>query len=214
MKNLILITVLIVSFFAITGCENGVVSEDETIRVLSEANNDLGIASLDNSRISKISITCKGNCDGGGSCQVGTQLPPETMECTCSGCKMHIELTEEGSRMFKSESDALKRISQIETPKKSLKTFISKNYPSKIGNYSKVDYLFGKDFEAIVFNFTDDEGEKSVMYVNNLRNSKKFVIDCKGDCCCREIYDLNEGTASCSCDQCQMTVEELTEAPE
>ena len=48
----------------------------------------------------------------------------------------------------------------------------------------------------------------SVMFAK--ADGKKYQITCDGPCGCREVYSFATNSASCSCDDCVMSVEEVS----
>jgi len=69
-------------------------------------------------------------------------------------------------------------------------------------------YRNGEDI-AVLFIYTDADGNsQTVMFAKAAGNT--YRITCDGECGCREVYSFEANSASCSCEDCVMTVEEVS----
>ena len=69
-------------------------------------------------------------------------------------------------------------------------------------------YRNGEDV-AVLFTYKDENGDThTVMFAR--AGGKTYRITCDGECGCREVYSFETNSASCSCEDCVMTVEEVS----
>ena len=153
----------------------------------------------------EVSITCSGTC----SCSLEGVLSGEEsyVMCTCNECTMEVTITESG---LQKDPDVfnLSGSASIEIP------FVAEylNFETVSGeSFELIEasiYRNGDDV-AVRFEYKDGDGvSHSVMFAR--AGSKTYRINCEGTCGCREVYSFETNTASCSCDDCTMTVEEVS----
>lgn len=157
-----------------------------------------------------VQVTCSTEQCAGGNigpnehCQVG-QRGGEVF-CSCSGCVMTITASR-----YSSDESVLDQLRAEGDFADNARSFVKKKHEEIITNFNSISYYFAESYTTIMFEYELSDGEiGTVMYVNEYdiqgRKDKTYEIDCTGPCGCREQYNLNTGTASCSCDDCVMTV--------
>ncbi len=160
----------------------------------------------------KVSVTCTTSpCDGNNighteHCQVGSAMNGR-FECTCSGCKMTVVVNS-----INSDHDLWAQIQKENLHLSDFADFTEKKHGQKILSYNRVEFDFQPEVTTITYIYELSDGsEESVMYANTYDPNTGAIgpvyeIDCTGSCGCREQFDFNTNKASCSCDDCKMTV--------
>ena len=159
-------------------------------------------------------IYCTGNCD------CGLQGPPEGgseyLQCKCSTCVMHYEST---SKIGIENSENVKTYNIEELAEESFqKTFKKKASKIKIESFSVEKY---NDSQIYTITYSSDNNISTYIILKNYSFpddkkttnkllKKDFVVDCTGNCDCREQFYPATGAIQCSCNDCVMTVKEIT----
>lgn len=158
----------------------------------------------------EVDIECNGNCSGSsGACSLTGQLGGGSghnyVTCSCSGCTMKVTSTKNGITTVTNLVNAQFEVYYLQVFEK----YMNDQYSGQ--QYSLVHYNFVANEKEFVETYSFDLGNgitETIVIVgdaNGLIDTVK-VIDCKGTCGCKEVYDLNTNKASCSCSDCQMTV--------
>ncbi len=151
----------------------------------------------------KISVSCDGSC----TCSLEGVLSEESsyVSCSCETCTMQITFSDNArgtSSTFTLEDAATMEIPLLAD----FMTYVQASFTSYI--LSHIEIFRDGDDVAVSFDFTDDSGvEHSIMFAKI--KGKTYQISCDGPCGCREVYSFETNSASCSCDDCVMTVEEV-----
>ena len=151
-----------------------------------------------------VDISCSGTC----SCSLEGILSGEEsyVQCSCDDCTMQLEFSnmDAGDTTDYTLNDQTSiQVAFLEE----FMTFVDTKFPdSKI---TSIHIFNDGDNEAVSFVFEDELGvEHSTMFAKI--DGKKFQITCDGTCGCREVYSFETKSASCSCNECTMTVEEVS----
>lgn len=153
----------------------------------------------------EISISCSGTC----ACSLEGVLSEEGshVSCTCNECAMEVVFTDYSAQGDQTTSYNLASAS-LEIPL--LEEYLDFAAPSA-GSLilNEITIYNNSDDVAVLFQFTDGAGgQHTVMFAR--ADGKTFKINCEGECGCREVYSFETNSASCSCDDCIMTVEEVS----
>lgn len=175
-------------------------------------------------------IECKGRCSSGG-CQLtnsGTPSEGNYAQCTCSSCSMQVTVTNEIGhsplKKFDNKSKTYKTLMSLDLSNKEFNFYMNKNHKG-MSNYKfskmAIGIIKGGYYLQYFFELTHEGNseihEESVMYLHkdsgtNKGETKKYEVDCKGSCGCREMFNFETNSAECSsCTACKMTVTELTD---
>lgn len=227
MKKIILVTLLSLGFVIFqSSCERTFMSEE--IPLNQEINLNKGSDNLySNAELSAIlsssgvGVVCSGEC----SCHVWIDMETKQGGCTCDECVM--DLTFKDNDLDKKMVNKSKLLNSLfslplyESALKDLIIYAKSKYKSDIKGFDKVEFIVKDSYNLITFHFTDASGNsQSVLYTSNVSHNpyqntkselvdRKFRVDCSGDCGCREQFDFNTNTASCSCSDCTMEVTEI-----
>lgn len=148
-----------------------------------------------------VSISCEGACE----CSLEGVLE-SNVQCTCNECTMRVTISESGSQAESTTydlSDASMEVPMVdefmEFESKSGETFVLLEIEL---------YRNGEDV-AVLFTYKDEVGNThTIMFAR--AGDKTYKINCEGECGCREVYSFETNSASCSCTECTMTVEEVS----
>ncbi|MDC0257947.1 hypothetical protein OAK35_04300 [Crocinitomicaceae bacterium] len=150
-----------------------------------------------------VSLRCEGTCD----CSLEGILDTK-VQCTCNECTKVITITESGLQGETSATIYNLEDASIEAPL--VEEFF--DYTDSSGGgiiLEELELYRNGDDVAVLFMYTDaDGGSQTVMFARV--GGKTYRISCDGDCGCREEYSFETNSASCSCEDCVMTVEEVT----
>lgn len=138
-----------------------------------------------------------------------------TLTCSCEGCTMVI--TNGIAPMM--DQELLAHVEHVEA---NYHDYLNQNYGSdEITTHAVEVVNFEDEFVYIQFDYTNQtQGEESsvaykVTFDQAAAVANKFEIDCSGGCTdenstCRENFNVNTGSASCTCEgSCTMTVTQL-----
>lgn len=218
MKNISLIFV----FLLIISCQNDVennLKPEITNKSIVDKELFYSESELSNKVNNTVTISCSGGCD----CKVtGTSGPngPIETSCLCDDCIMEITFERSSGKDFsEKEKNKIKNsILNLELYKSAiidLNNYVNEQYKLDDVKYDKIDFIMQNNHMLFIFYFTNKEGvQNTVLYSQgessiNSKEKKTYRIDCIGSCECREIYSFETNSASCSCSDCQMIVEEL-----
>lgn len=151
----------------------------------------------------EVSISCAGTCD----CSLQGVLSGEEsyVACSCDECTMELVFTSAGLHGNDTTEYKLNDQTTMEVP-----------FLEEYLDFAQTDFVLQEiiiyrdvDSEAVLYTYTDTGGEeRTVMFARV--GGKTYRISCEGDCGCREVYSFETNSASCSCDDCVMTVEEVS----
>lgn len=191
--------------FCLVGCSEDVTPivyhTSEDLAVVKKANNSEGIE-----------IYCPGSCSNfapGPASYCPMSGVGKSWECACAGCSMIIEYLQDGS----STNDELGEYTHafdLETARDriSLKT----NADISDVNIIRVGLNEGNGITTTLFTYTLGESDDTftILYAGDGDEGSlidgTIEIDCTGTCECKEEFNSTTGKASCSCDECTMTV--------
>jgi len=158
-----------------------------------------------------VTVSCAGSCD----CSLMGVLNGDNpyVSCSCNECTMQVTFT--------------RSVHNGNTPNDNANenAFKTKVYNLVDANIEVpfiddyLDYAPSERLKTIEFHkrgenymatytYVDQEGnEDTVTFAK--ANGNTYKIQCTGDCGCKEVYSFNTNSASCSCDNCTMTVEQI-----
>lgn len=153
----------------------------------------------------KINVSCGGTC----ACSLQGVLSEEGsyVECSCETCTMELVFTSSDRNGGEPTEYTLDDQTTMEVP--FLNEFLT--YAAGLGIYTLTEIEIYRDGDdtAVEYVYKDANGvESTTMFAK--ANGKKYHISCEGVCGCREVYSFETNSASCSCDDCTMTVEEVS----
>lgn len=146
------------------------------------------------------------------NCAVAWDLKNNTAECSCAGCKMTLS-----SREYHGEFD-YETIINTEIEFDLAKSYAKENYKDLTEGFNSVELHFSEKFTTAIYKFelADGQIESFVIQSKYDKYGKKIetiVVDCTGACDgqvtegCTEVYDIGNGTVTCSCTGCKMKVD-------
>jgi hypothetical protein len=86
------------------------------------------------------------------------------------------------------------------------------DYETSLGqewDLQEVEMYRNGDDVAVRFTYKEESGERHTVMFAKVAG-KTYRISCDGECGCREEYSFETNSASCSCEDCVMTVEEVS----
>jgi len=226
MRNLEIInfiTLLLLTLF-LSNCTKNVV-EDKQQKLVEEELQEQGMR-LANPEIFErngivyplnkaLHVSCGDNpCTGSttDNCTVAWDLKNNTAECSCSGCKMTLS-----SKEYHGDLDYQSMINnELEFAK--AKAFVKENYEILIDGFNEIELHFNEKFTVGIYKFEMPNGQIESFIVQTEYNKfgktlETIIVDCTGACNgqvidgCTEVYDIKNGTVSCSCEGCKMKVD-------
>jgi hypothetical protein len=157
----------------------------------ADTNNSPDVSSIDNT----YKIHCEGPCDCGLE---GTTT--DHVSCKCEECVMIIE--RDGRRYELVDAE-------IEIP--FLKEFyqhVSKVYkPSDQVSITEIEIRTAGESKAVHFDFLVNKTVADDVIIVFERGGKIYKVSCDGTCDCRSRFEFEPPAASCSCDDCVLTIE-------
>jgi len=158
----------------------------------SDANTSPDVSAIDN--IYK--IHCEGPCDCGLE---GTTT--DHVSCKCEECVMIIERN--GNRFELVDAE-------IEVPfLKEFNQHISEVYKANDEiSITEIEIQTSGESKAVQFDFLVNNLVADDVIIVSERG-KIYKVSCDGSCDCRSRFQFDPPTASCSCEDCVLTVEEL-----
>jgi hypothetical protein len=211
LKMLFIVFVLVVS-----SCENNENITHSEYNSKKESNLLNEKETLDSFKNLAMEVECKGTCN---DCTIIVSLTTGIGQCGCNDCRLIVTLKNSlGKELEKNNQELIfKSLTNLEFYKSSLKSLSDyqlRKYGKSSDRIEKISFFSNGEIIAVMFEFINPNGEtKSVMYSqvieDNVISGKKFEIVCDGACGCKEIFNFNNGTASCSCNDCKMTVTEI-----
>jgi len=180
----------------------------ETVEIIKEGLAEQVFATTDcyataRSGANQVSISCAGSCD----CSLEGVLSGDNshVSCSCNECTMEITFISVGLHSNDTTEYTLNDPATMEVP------FVAEYLTFADSSYVLQEvtvYRNGSD-EAALFSYIDANGVAStVMFAR--ASGKTYRISCEGECGCREVYSFETNSASCSCEDCVMTVEEVS----
>lgn len=158
----------------------------------SDANTSPDVSAIDNT----YKIHCEGPCDCGLEGNT-----TDHVSCKCEECVMIIERN--GNRFELVDAE-------IEIP--FLKEFyqhINENYKaSDEVSITEIEIQTSDESKAVRFDFLVNKLVADDVIIVSERG-KIYKVSCDGTCDCRSRFQFDPPTASCSCEDCVLTVEEL-----
>ncbi|MCR9172710.1 MAG: hypothetical protein NXI10_09475 [bacterium] len=150
-----------------------------------------------------VTLRCEGTC----ACSLEGVLDTK-VNCTCNECMMVVTITETNSQ---GETDtAVYHLEDATLEVPLIEEFF--NYESSLGEdwiLQEIEMYKNGDDIAVRFTYKDENGEThTVMFAKAA--GKTYRITCDGECVCKEEYSFETHSASCSCEDCVMTVEEVS----
>lgn len=147
------------------------------------------------------------NCVGSCNCSLqGVLSGSESyVTCSCDDCTMEIEFS---STSLSGETTTYILNDQVSMSIPYLEDFL--NFAEALSEYTlNTIEIYRNDGEAAVeFIYEVNGVENTTMFAKAA--GKKYQITCEGTCGCREVYSFETNSASCSCEDCVMTVEEVS----
>lgn len=211
LKMLFIVFVLVIS-----SCENNENISHSEYNSKKESNLLDEKETLDSFKNLAMEVECKGTCN---DCTIIVSLITGIGQCGCNDCKLIVTLKNSlGKELEKNNQELIfKSLTNLEFYKSSLislSDYQLRKYGKSSDRIEKISFFSNGEIIAVMFEFINPNGEtKSVMYSqvieDNVISGKKFEIVCDGPCGCKEIFNFNNGTASCSCNDCKMTVTEI-----
>lgn len=162
-------------------------------------------------------VNCSGSCN---DCSIIINLDTGIGQCGCNDCKLTV-VFKHSDKIISNNSDneklqkSLFNLDFFKTSYISFKNYREKNYNIKSDRVENISFYSNGNVIAVMFDFFDSKGiKKSVMYSQQILNKNsiegtKYEIVCDGACGCKEVFNFNNGTASCSCNDCKMTVTQI-----
>lgn len=179
-------------------------SENQIASLDFASNNVAAEASV--SKTTTVAINCTGTC---GCSLEGVLSGGESyVQCSYDDCTMELEFTDVERVSGETTNYVLNDETTMEVSfLADFMSYVESRFPeSKI---TAIEVVTDDSNEAVTFIFEDAQGvEHSTMFAKI--GGEKFQITCDGDCGCREVYSFETKSASCSCDDCTMTVEEAS----
>ncbi len=154
----------------------------------------------------EVSISCAGSC----GCSLEGVLSGEEsyVQCSCNECTMEITITESSLQGGTTNTFYLSGGATMEIPL--LEEYLDfEDASGETWILQKLTIYRNGGDEAVLFEYQDASGEShTVMFAKAA--GKTYRISCEGECGCREVYSFETNSASCSCEDCVMTVEEVS----
>ena len=189
---------------------------------LTKKNISENVYSLENlSKImqSSVRISCSGGCNCGVE-GTSTLDGPGEVHCSCDDCSMDIEFLKTKNVSINKEKllNTITNLDLYSSAFNDIKKYAKDAYDTNISYVDKIEFNTNGKTVILTLFFTDKNNvQNSVLYSETFSSSsqgskmvnKKYRIDCTGSCGCREQYHFGTNTASCSCDDCVMDVEEI-----
>ncbi len=219
MKNLLkILSVLFIAVLTVVSCDNQEANETElnSTNRKSELYSESEVLKVLNNN--SVNVDCKGSCN---DCTMIVSLVTGIGQCGCIDCKLVISTKQSNGNIneeIKEKEKLIQSLYNLDFFKSSYTRFLEyseKNYGVKAIKSEGIEFYSNDDVIAVLFKFKDSKGElQSVMYSQTINEEgkvigPKFVIDCTGSCGCKEQFNFNNGTASCSCTDCVMTVTQV-----
>jgi hypothetical protein len=158
-----------------------------------------------------VKVVCSGNCDGSSTATCGIRGSivngVNVVTCSCSGCTMTVTERENGITTTHVDNDGVWEVKYLKAFQQFMTTYYS-------GSYSIVAYELQSNEDNYIETYYFDTGNgiiQTVLVVGDKlgMKDKVTVYDCTGTCDCREIYNMNANTCSCSCNECSLRVETI-----
>lgn len=153
----------------------------------------------------KVTVTCNGTCD----CSLEGVLSGSNsfVQCTCNDCKMTVVVETQRNDNAEQKETILENLSKmkIETLEYYLE-FIEEVGETKL---TKIEMYRVPEGIAVQYFYSAGGEDETVMFTKANVDDVTYKIDCTGPCGCKEVWNFKKGQASCSCDDCVMTVEEV-----
>lgn len=158
------------------------------------------------SNADEVSISCSGSC----SCSLQGELGGDKsfVSCTCNECTMQVTITESGLQGKDTSIYNLSGGASMEIPM--IKEYMDfENASGELFELNRVNIYRDGDDVAVQFRYKDEQGDTNTVLFAKYAG-KTYRISCDGMCGCREVYSFETNSASCSCEDCIMTVEEVS----
>lgn len=156
---------------------------------------------------SVVSIECAGTC----GCSLQGQLGGENdyVACSCAECMMNITMSVRSQNNDGNEYET-KEYSLVNG--KVTIPFIKEyfDFASPKDQLQSVDITKDEKGITAVYNYLNKAGvANTVIFTKANSATKKYQIECQGDCGCTVIYSFTTNSASCGCADCIMIVNEI-----
>lgn len=219
MKNLLkIVSVLFIAILTVVSCDNQETNETElnSTNRKSELYSESEVLKVLNNNSAE--VECKGSCS---DCSMIVSLVTGIGQCGCVDCTLVISTKQSNGNInedIKDKEKLIQSLYNLDFFKSSYTRFLEyseKKYGVKAIKSEGIEFYSNDDVIAVLFKFKDSKGElQSVMYSQTINEEgkvlgPKFEIDCTGSCGCKEQFNFNNGTASCSCTDCVMTVTQV-----
>jgi hypothetical protein len=219
MKNLLkIVSVLFIAILTVVSCDNQETNETElnSTNRKSELYSESEVLKVLNNNSAE--VECKGSCS---DCTMIVSLVTGIGQCGCVDCTLVISTKQSNGNInedIKDKEKLIQSLYNLDFFKSSYTRFLEyseKKYGVKAIKSEGIEFYSNDDVIAVLFKFKDSKGElQSVMYSQTINEEgkvlgPKFEIDCTGSCGCKEQFNFNNGTASCSCTDCVMTVTQV-----
>ena len=171
----------------------------------------IGANSCDNTQKKPIvaKVKCTGTCnkppDGSVSCSLNYTEGGNSVYCSCSGCEMIITDKDGKVIQVNPTDSAFYQVNFLSEFKKSMEEkFPYQSYSITSIEINKVENDIS---ELYSYRFSNEESG-TILFASIAKDKTTKVIDCKGTCDCREMYNFNTNSASCTCADCTMSITE------
>ncbi|MGH1433153.1 MAG: hypothetical protein ACRBG0_01720 [Lewinella sp.] len=159
----------------------------------SDANTSPDVSAINNN----YKIHCEGPCDCGLEGNT-----TDHVSCKCEECVMIIE--RDGKRFELVDAE-------IEIP--FLKDFyqhISENYKESDDiSITEIEIQTSGESKAVRFDYLVNKLVADDVIIVSERGGKTYKVSCDGTCDCRSRFEFDPPAASCSCEDCVLTVESI-----
>jgi hypothetical protein len=198
-------------FIFVTSCSTNSVEENLELQSDNFIYSLTGDKSLSTEGYKKLTqtkgvmITCAGSC----GCQVEWPIGSNTVTCSCSSCTMTVIIDDKSKKELENfDTNNILKSLFLKDSKKAFDQYILENFKNSFSGINSIEiHYVEKEGGVMIFNFLDsDRIENSVMI--RYTRTGTWVISCIGNCGCTPIFDLEAGTASCSCSDCDLIVEQ------
>lgn len=185
--------------------------KDTEVKSRTSTNSTMSDLNIEKMNGDGVKVVCSGNCDGSSTATCGLRGTitngVNVVTCSCSGCTMTVTERENGITTTHVDNDGVWEVKYL----KAFQEFMTTHYS---GSYSIVMYelQFNDDnyIETYYFDTGNDITQTVVVVGDKLgMKDKVTVYDCTGTCDCREVYNMNANTCSCSCNECSLRVETI-----
>lgn len=165
----------------------------------------------------KYSYSCRGDCTGGGQCEMVHFVQQNYVECSCEGCVLNVTIeTAEGTFQAENPEELIELLLSKYLYLDELQSFIKTQLDTDEFFLTNIELYENEGGYYLLYDYSTNMGAAgSIMYATSA-SGEKFQIDCRGSCdgegeTCRERFVFNPRSAECTCesDNCSMTITQV-----